>query len=404
MYLVSSSTPLAMLHTDTRVVWNKELLYVGGFLARAAYELELVTVRDLWKGASESASPSTAEPAAPDPQMQVWLRDRAIHALRFFTFHPSTPSATVSSLLEAGFFMAGHSGPFPIISSVGVRDAADVRIPDPAFSGFLKQLPVLPDAVVSGAQLMVDTLRARNVIKDISFTDVLAELRARPLSEGELVECLRWWIGVTKQPQQTQPSIQHIRQELVSAALLAIAPGTPTEKIIPLSSIKTFVNLRSTGAIMPLDGPFPDHTLLSSVSRPFVAADLISAFGWQELTVVEWIRHVANVPPAKSTPEFDLSVSAVWAERVLNCLARAWPSIANAQQLEIVEILKNKTCVPTRSGLKLPAQAYFANANIFPDLPVVTMPNGSAVKGPLEKVLVALGVRRHVDLQVVFDR
>lgn len=36
--------------------------------------------------------------------------------------------------------------------------------------------------------------------------------------------------------------------------------------------------------------------------------------------------------------------------------------------------------------------------NLFTDLAVVTLPSGTSVKGALEKFLVALDVRRHVDV------
>jgi hypothetical protein len=54
--------------------------------------------------------------------------------------------------------------------------------------------------------------------------------------------------------------------------------------------------------------------------------------------------------------------------------------------------------------LKVPTQAYFASVSLFRDLPTVTMPSGANIKGALEKVLQSLGVRKHVELQIVFDR
>jgi hypothetical protein len=32
------------------------------------------------------------------------------------------------------------------------------------------------------------------MLKDITFADVLKELRERPLSEEEMIACLQWWI------------------------------------------------------------------------------------------------------------------------------------------------------------------------------------------------------------------
>lgn len=165
---------------------------VGGYLARTAYELEMETIRNLWNGApSNQASSNNAE-------LHSWLSARALHALKFFTFYPSTPALQVSMRLEETFFSCatpstfsflGVSPPapsFPIISSVGVRPASEVRMPDEAFSEFLKNVPVLPPDVVTGARKMVDRLRERKLIPNISFQDIIKELSSRPLSEPEV--------------------------------------------------------------------------------------------------------------------------------------------------------------------------------------------------------------------------
>ena len=115
------------------------------------------------------------------------LRQRALHALKFFTFHPSTPASQVSTLLEDAFFSctastspfarilgdaAGSQHAFPVISTVGVKPAGEVRMPNAVFSEFLKTLAVLPPEVIEGARVMVATLQHRDMIKDITFKDV----------------------------------------------------------------------------------------------------------------------------------------------------------------------------------------------------------------------------------------
>lgn len=133
------------------------------------------------------------------------LRARALHALKFFTFHASTPAPQVAALLEETFFscsvpantafafLTGNKPPhgFPIMSSVGIRNASDVRLQNATFAEFLKQLPVLTDDIVNGAKPMVDSLRSRGMIKEITFQDVLQELRARPLNEVSITK--RGW-------------------------------------------------------------------------------------------------------------------------------------------------------------------------------------------------------------------
>ncbi|KAI9067076.1 hypothetical protein FKP32DRAFT_1644765 [Trametes sanguinea] len=390
-------------------VWNKELLYIGGFLSRSAYELELEHVQQLWNEAAAAARPSEGI----DPQLQETLRSRGIHALKFFTFHPSTPSSVVSAALEEAFFictatalfslLSGRKG-FPIISTAGVRDAADVRYPDPSFVGFVKDLPVVPDDVLVQAKAMVDTLRARGMIKDITFADVLQELKNRPLSEQEMIACFKWWIDLYNRSTSTNLNI--VRGQLIDAAVLAIEEkGDKAGQIIPLSAIESFLARKSgsTGALIPTDGPLPPHLLPVTISRHFEPQALETAFGWRELTIVEWLRHLTS-PPAPHDPEHDITQSAPWAERVLQVLARAWTSLPQSQRPEVVDILRAQTCIPTSAGLRQPGEAYFPSAHIFSDLPVVTMPSGASVRGPLEKLLQSIGVRKHVDLQIVFDR
>lgn len=382
----------------TSQVWNRELLYVGGFLARTAYELELSTIRDLWDGAKSADS-------IPDPELQSWLCGRALHALRFFTFHTSTPSSDVSSLLESAFFSCSDSHAFTIISTAGVKNAADVRLPNPVFAAFVKQLPVLPEGMSTEAKQMISALQARGMIKDIRWPDVLEELRKRPLPEEEMVACFKWWVGLHKHG--GSPDLLRIRAELLEAAVLVTGmANTLSEGVLPLSSIQTFLNMRNMGGFIPTDNgaPLPKHLLPLNVSKHFDPAALLSSFPWQELSIVDWLRHITTPAVANVDVKHDISKSALWAERVFGVLARAWPSLSKNAQSEICLLLKDTICIPTNAGLKIPDASYFSTAHVFKDLPIVTLPSGTVVKGHLEKVLIAVGVRKHVDLQIVFDR
>ncbi|KAI0822620.1 hypothetical protein BC628DRAFT_1388241 [Trametes gibbosa] len=390
-------------------VWNKELLYIGGFLARSAYEIELEHIQQLWSSALAAASPG----AGIDPALQASLRGRAIHALKFFTFHPSTPSGVVSTALEEAFFSCTHvsrlsmitgNKAFPVISTAGVRDAAEVRYPDPVFSGFVKDLPVVPADVLRDAKQMVDGLRTRGMIKDITFVDVLQELRSRPLSETEMIACFKWWIDMYTQSSTT--NLEYVRTQLLDAAVLSVEGKEDTAgQIIPLSVVESFLSRKSgsTGALIPTDGPLPPHLLPAAISRNFDAQALERAFGWRELSVLEWLRHAMN-PPTPHDAEHDVEKCAPWAERVLQVVGRAWQSLPQPQRVEIAAVLRAHACVPTSAGMKKPAEAYFQSAHVFNDLPVVSLPSGATVKGPLERFLEGIGVRKHVDLQIVFDR
>ncbi|KAF9264248.1 hypothetical protein L218DRAFT_958669 [Marasmius fiardii PR-910] len=367
-------------------IWNRELLWIGGIVARAAYELEMNDIKMLWEGSTSASRPI-------DVEIQRWLTGRAIHALKFFTFYQSTPSPDISSLLEVAFFSCAPQKTFSLMSSLGIRDASQIRMPDSSFT-FLKNLPVLPSQLLSEARPMVASLQNRGLIKAICFDDVLAELRGRPLPEEEMTSCLKWWTGIK------DPTPAASTKLLENAVLITGTPGGKDEKIIPLITIQTFSNPRS-GLGIPLDGPLPPHLLPVSVSKSFAPDQLSTHFPWRELLVFDWLQHICIAP---CPVEFDIRLSPPWAEKVLGVLVRAWPTTLKETKAQIISLLSTLPCIPTSYGMKKPEEAYFASADIFHDLPVVKMPSGATIKSPLERVLTALKVRKHVDLNVVFNR
>lgn len=343
---------------------------------------------------------SDSSTSSKDPELQGLLINRVIHILRFFTFHQSTPSGEVSSLMEQAFFSCSTG--FRVISANGIQDIADVRLPDTQFTSFLKDIPVLPEQIMTAARPMITALQNRKLLKAITFDDVLKALDKGPLSETESVACLNWWLSLNKDG-QSAGRLQSIRSKLLDTATFTTEVlGSKEQKYIPLNAIETVFNPRSTAGNIPPDSPFPPTMLPVSISKAFKHDQLCLAFAWTEITLVQWLKYVATFEPP--SPDFDLSSSAHWAERVLGVLVRAWPSLSNPMKDEIAGILKLKTCIPTSNGLKVPEEAYFSNADIFHDLPVVRLPSGSVVKGTLERVLATLGVRKHVELQLIFTR
>ncbi|KZS96620.1 hypothetical protein SISNIDRAFT_450322, partial [Sistotremastrum niveocremeum HHB9708] len=379
-------------------VWNKELLYVGGYLARTAYQLELGDVKALWDAAAQSSSLN--QPGI-DPELRTWLQNRCLHALRFFTFHLNAAN-DAPALMSAAFFQCSRDGAFPIISSKGIMDARKVRLFDQSFSGFIKDLPVLPIEVADEALLMVTTLRSKGMINSITFGDVLEELRHRPLSETEMIECLKWLFALDTR--EVQSHKQEIRHQFLEAAILAINGPDKDERIVLLSTITTYINTRTAGSIIPLDTPLPSTTFPFSISKHLPSDQFSAFFGWNEFTILDWLRYIISPEVASKGPETDLTLSAIFAERVIQVLSKSWGSMNKDSQAQTIAMLSSKPFIPTRSGLKVASEAYFSNVDIFPDLPIVTLSKGTAVKGAVEKLLADLGVRRHVELQLIFSR
>jgi hypothetical protein len=309
----------------------------------------------------------------------------------------------VSNLMETAFFTCSTGRPFRIIASDGVRNATEVYILHSVFSGFIKRLPVISEDFFDGAKIMIAALRSQGMIKNITFADVLNELRSRPLSETETVECLKWWIGVTKKRNDLKVSQE--RSQLLGALMVSVTG--PREKTMKLSDAQTFLRSKTSEAIVPTNGPLPSTLLPTGIACSFNQDTLASAFLWRQLSIVDWLRHLTDPKVAAANPDFDVTKSAVWAEQVLSVLVRAWPSLTKTDEKGVIGALSPMSCIPTSTGLKVPNQAYFFNANLlnlFPDLPIVTMPSGARVERTLKLVLQSLGVRKHAELQIIFDR
>lgn len=371
------------------------MLYVGGFLARAAYELELSNIQSLWDGAAKSNS----TPAFHPPQeLEDWLLQRFIHVLKFFTFHHSTPSSEVSRLLETAFY--GCSAlPLKLLSSAGIRGAPDIKEFDPVFSKFLKHLPVLPQAVIQEGAHTIKALQAQGMLSPITFVDVLQELRQHPLIEEELVACLKWWTSLKQD--NSDLNMAQIRVQLLNAAVLSSADG----RVLPLSSIQYFINTKTLGTHIPLDGPLPPTLMPLNITKSFTSHELTS-FNWCEFTIIDWLQHISQPDVMSTNPDHDFSKSALWAERVLTILSRVWSSLSNEMHSSAKKVFAGKKCIPTSCGLSFPELSYFPNTNmtLFSDLPLVQFPSGLVIKGQMEKLLSFIGVRKHVDLQLIFDR
>ena len=61
----------------------------------------------------------------------------------------------------------------------------------------------------------------------------------------------------------------------LNAAIVSLSTqGSADEKIIPLSSIETYLNTRNMGSLIPGEGPLPAHLLPVSIGRHFDPAAL----------------------------------------------------------------------------------------------------------------------------------
>lgn len=367
--------------------WNRELLWVGGYLSRMIYELELLDLQAQWTKTSVS-----------DPAIRAKISAKGLHALRFFTFRPTTPSAVVGQEMESAFFLcASDNKTFPIVSSAGILPVRDVRMPNAELQKFLPDLPVLTSATIEEAARPIARLRERSLLREVTLDDVIKHLGARPLSESEMIVALEWWQTLANSDGYNPA----VRSRLLDAAVLVMDNG----KIVPLSMMQTVVRPQSSS--IPTDMPLPPHTLPYTITKDLKGASLYPVFGWTELSLLQYITFLIN-PPMSNAPEADsetdIRTSPAFAERVLAMLGRAWQSVSANQQSAIALELKDVPCIPTKAGFKKPGEAYFEKNLLFDDLPTIALPNTKQIKGGMEKMLLAIGVRRTVDLQLVFSR
>ena len=375
--------------------WNLELLSMAGYVARAVYEEELEEILKLWK-----ETIGMGQRPKEDDKSAEWLWGRALHIMRFFTFRPSSPSSRIQQMIEQCFFACSRQPAITLMSTSGPKQSSAVRYPNAILAKFIKDLPTLHSDHVEKAPEFVAHIRSRALVKDIMMDDVFNELTRRALSPEEMIACLKWWISVAAHPSYDAS----LRSRLVNSGMITIpaASEKESESIQALATIEYWLN----PSRIPTDNPLPETCLAYQVSSNINTSDLAKTFGWQELPVDVWIAHIINISSHRGSarhPEIDLCTSPAFSEKFFGILARAWGSIAAERQRAIVTMLSSVACVPTKKGMQKPGDAYFANVSLFEDLPIVHFP-AAPIKGNLEKVLLALSVRKHVELQMIFDR
>ncbi|KAG8920890.1 hypothetical protein FRC02_000579, partial [Tulasnella sp. 418] len=372
--------------------WNRELLYVGGLLARFIYDMEISHVRDSWEEASK--------PVGPDGQIgediTKQLETRGTRALQFFSFYPTTPSRVLGKELEGAFFSCARNKDLLVVSTAGVQSAYQVRSHNAVFKAFLSDLPMLPYNAALRESAIVNALRERGMLRDVSVQDVLDKLAQSPLREEEMLKCLEWRIGL--EASGTFADKKLVLQRFVKETTFYL-PNDRDEPV-KLSSIKTFMS--SINAI-PRTYPLPRHTLPFSISVHFQPRTLRSVFGWDELGIADWIEHMVT-PSTLCYLQENMTTSATYAEEVLNIITNSWATLGDGEKERLGKILKDKDVIPTTSGMMKPGKSYFPSVKLLDDLPNVRLPSGASIENNLSDLLSFLGVLDHVEIQVLINR
>lgn len=134
---------------------------------------------------------------------------------------------------------------------------------------------------------MMNRLRTKSIICDISLDDILKDLEAHPLTITKAVECFKWFSELTTNSSY-DPSLL---RKLKSAAMLVVEGSSKEDiSIFSLNSFTTYINPKW----ISVDEPLPPHTLPFALSKSFSGEILSKRFGFQELSIVEWTRYLVS--------------------------------------------------------------------------------------------------------------
>ncbi|KAL4070259.1 hypothetical protein J3A83DRAFT_4094106 [Scleroderma citrinum] len=346
--------------------WNEELLYIGGFMARLIYERAMSNARNVW--------PSRAEQA----------RKEGLFVMKSFTFRPSTPDPKVADLLRNAFFECSLSPSLPIVSNLGIRDSKDVRVPHTTFALFMKQRPTLDNSLLPVHSSMIADLPKRYKVTAYTFRDVKEELSQRILPEHEMIACLAWWVEIFGKG--TTENSKKCKGELIPVAKFW-SSLRGSNQVIELINIRKFVDTRGSGSYILPDDPLPSDTIPIAFTVRLDPNAIQTSLGWKEMTILDWVRYLINPGLHR---EHDIRISNRFVNRVLGVLQSLWKSLESAEKHQIIDLLQDVEFIPTNQGRLKPNKAYFIEADLFNDLPVV---QGLAVD---EQLLQELGVRRNI--------
>ncbi|KAL1954787.1 hypothetical protein VTO42DRAFT_735 [Malbranchea cinnamomea] len=364
--------------------WNLELLRVAGIACRIAWSAEMGTLK---KRLNEKMTQTGRSKLCMDDINEIL--PYAIHVSNQFFFRESTPAVQVGQVIENSFWTCSQNAYLEVLSTRGVLPSYQVRA-SPKDLSFMDGIPAIPEKLFEGAKEFVTRLLELGLVTDLTISDIKQELETNTISSQQLVEFISWVAGKAVSGKLDEPTVKTL-------LVAAVAEGEVTEGrntgIIVLKNIDSYLN----PARIPVELPVPPSVLPFEYTRS-LSQDHLNALGWQELRVDAWVQWLvenhANLPG-----EQDITRSPEFSARVLSVASKQWDSIGSSDKEVVLDSLRSHTVIPTKLGMKRPGEAYFPYVRLFDDLPVVI-----GLTGVKEKFLATLGVRKTVELSIIFDR
>jgi len=367
--------------------WNIEMLRVAGIACRIAYAGDMAEL----KAKSERAAAGQGRKKIAKEDVSE-IMPAAVHTYRQYNYAESTPSSRVGQYIEEAFWMCNQKASIDVLSTRGVLPSQLVRVATEELS-FVDGIPVIPDELMDKANDFLTKLRDYGLLSDITTADIKRELEAQALTETQVTELVKW--ACTKVSRQEMDS--SVVQTLFDGTIASIdeqhVQSSPSP-VLQLGQIESFVN----SAKIPVDMPTPPQTIPFRLTKGLSPSQL-SSIGWEELQIVPWLRYIVDTDGNGFGPEQSFTRTQSVASQVLPIVSKAWDGLSQSSKQTVQELLIPRTVIPTKLGMRKPPQAYFGSVKLFDDLPTIT-----ALQGVKEKFLSALGVRKTIELSVVFDR
>lgn len=361
--------------------WNMEMLRVAGIMTRLAFANEMLDLSELINRASQGNS------KVPTAEAIAKFIPAARHIFQSFTFADSTPSAQVGQIIEEAFWTSYRRPVIEVLSTRGVLPTSSVRVFSEELSRFVDGIPVVPKELKDNS--FVRKLHDFGLIAEIDGEDVRKELETKALNSDQLAHFIRW--AAKKAASGELDPVG--RAALLDVVIAELSDGGNSGQIIQLGQIRTYLASNR----IPPNLPIPPTTIPFSLTGNCQPAEL-QALGWEALEFVPWLRFLIETAPSQPDDQ-NLVKSSDFALKVLTVLSKNWDSQSQATKTSIVNMLKVINVMPTKFGMKKPPEAFFPTVKLFDDLP--TLQGCGNIK---EKFLVALGVRKTVDLETIFAR
>ncbi|KAF2268937.1 hypothetical protein CC78DRAFT_575481 [Lojkania enalia] len=349
--------------------WNIEVLRVAGLGCRISYALDMAEIQ-----AMASNSPVSA------------LIPRTTYLFQQYTTNASHPSTKLGEAIEEAFWNCSKERSIDILSSKGILPSRRVRMPAETLS-FLGEVPMVPQELATASVAFMVNLHNRGYISELTMADIRNGLESRALNEEELVEFLKWCGAKVEGNEIDASGIRNLFE--ITVANIDINSEEASGKILPLGGISTYVNAARITPTLPT----PLDTIPFAFSKA-VPVKQLQMFGWIELSMVRWLRFMTAAPQLQ-----EFCTSEKLACHVLGLIAKSWDQLDAPSKEAVIGILTPHTIMPTKMGMRRPEESYFPTVKLFEDLPTVKQFTGSK-----DKLLLALGVRKTVDLPMVFDR